>query len=37
VFIAWSISKDSPPRTSPTMMRSGRMRNEFRTSSRIPH
>ena len=35
VFIAWSMSSVSAPRTSPTMIRSGRMRRELRTSSRI--
>ena len=35
VFIACSMSSASAPRTSPTMMRSGRMRSELRTSSRI--
>ena len=35
VFIAWSMSSASAPRTSPTMIRSGRMRSELRTSSRI--
>ena len=35
VFIAWSMSSVSAPRTSPTMIRSGRMRRAFRTSSRI--
>ena len=34
VFIACSMSKASGPRTSPTMMRSGRMRSALRTSSR---
>ena len=32
VFIAWSMSSASAPRTSPTMIRSGRMRSELRTS-----
>ena len=32
VFMAWSMSTVSAPRTSPTMMRSGRMRREFRTA-----
>ena len=32
---AWSMSTVSAPRTSPTMMRSGRMRRELRTSSRM--
>jgi hypothetical protein len=35
VFIAWSMSRASPPRHSPTTMRSGRMRSVLRTSSRI--
>ena len=35
VFIAWSMSSASPPRASPTMIRSGRMRSAFRTRSRI--
>ena len=35
VFIAWSMSSASGPRTSPTMIRSGRMRSELRTRSRI--
>ena len=35
VFMAWSMSSASPPRTSPTMMRSGRMRSAFRTRSRM--
>ena len=34
VFIAWSMSSASPPRTSPTTMRSGRMRSALRTRSR---
>ena len=34
VFIAWSMSNASAPRTSPTMMRSGRMRSALRTRSR---
>ena len=34
VVIACSMSKASSPRTSPTMMRSGRMRSAFLTSSR---
>ena len=34
VFIACSMSKASAPRTSPTMMRSGRMRSALRTRSR---
>lgn len=35
VDIAWSMSSVSPPRTSPTMMRSGRIRREFLTRSRM--
>ncbi len=35
VDIAWSMSRDSPPRTSPTTIRSGRMRSELRTRSRM--
>src|SRR6478735_8173682 len=35
VDMAWSMSSDSPPRTSPTTMRSGRMRRELRTRSRM--
>ncbi len=35
VDIAWSMSRDSPPRTSPTTIRSGRMRRELRTRSRM--
>ena len=35
VLSAWSMSSVSAPRTSPTMMRSGRMRSELRTRSRI--
>ena len=35
VFIAWSMSTASPPRHSPTTIRSGRMRSAFRTRSRI--
>ena len=35
VFIAWSMSSAAPSRTSPTTMRSGRMRREFFTRSRI--
>ena len=35
VFIAWSMSSASAPRTSPTMMRSGRMRSALRTRSRM--
>jgi len=34
VFIACSMSSASPPRTSPTMIRSGRIRRLFRTRSR---
>jgi len=34
VFIAWSMSKASLPLTSPTMIRSGRIRSALRTSSR---
>ena len=35
VFIAWSMSSASGPRTSPTTMRSGRMRSALTTSWRI--
>src|ERR1700680_4377288 len=35
VFIAWSMSRASPPRHSPTMMRSGRIRGQLLPSSRI--
>ena len=35
VFMAWSMSSASAPRTSPTTIRSGRMRNALRTRSRI--
>ena len=35
VFIAWSMSSASAPRASPTITRSGRIRSELRTSSRI--
>ena len=35
VFIACNMSSDSAPRTSPTMIRSGRMRRALRTRSRI--
>src|SRR5581483_3732723 len=35
VFIACSMSTDSGPRTSPTMIRSGRMRSALRTRSRM--
>ena len=35
VFMAWSMSRASPPRTSPTTMRSGRIRRALRTRSRI--
>ena len=34
VFMACSMSNASPPRTSPMMMRSGRMRSALRTRSR---
>lgn len=34
VFIAFSMSSASAPRTSPRMMRSGRMRSALRTSVR---
>ena len=34
VFIACSMSSASPPRTSPTTIRSGRIRSAFRTSAR---
>ncbi len=34
VFIAWSMSSTSSLRTSPTMIRSGRMRRQLRTRSR---
>ena len=34
VFMACSMSSASPPRTSPTMIRSGRMRSALRTRSR---
>ena len=34
VFMAWSMSMTSAPRTSPTTMRSGRMRRLLRTKSR---
>ena len=34
VFMAWSMSSASAPRTSPTTMRSGRMRSALRTRSR---
>ena len=34
VFIACSMSNASTPRTSPTMIRSGRMRSAFHTRSR---
>ena len=36
VVIACSMSSASPPRTSPTTSRSGRMRSALRTSSRMP-
>ena len=35
VFMAWSMSRASPPRHSPTMMRSGRIRRQLFTSSRM--
>ncbi len=35
VFIACSMSRASPPRHSPTMIRSGRMRRALRTRSRM--
>ena len=35
VFMACSMSRASPPRTSPTMIRSGRIRSELRTRSRM--
>ena len=35
VFIACSMSNTSPPRTSPRMIRSGRMRRAFLTRSRM--
>jgi hypothetical protein len=35
VFIAWSMSSASAPRTSPMMIRSGRMRRALRTRSRM--
>ena len=35
VFMAWSMSSAEASRTSPTTMRSGRMRSEFFTRSRI--
>ena len=34
VFIAWSMSSASPDRTSPMMIRSGRIRRQFLTRSR---
>jgi hypothetical protein len=34
VFMAWSMSMASSPRTSPTMIRSGRIRRALITSSR---
>ena len=34
VFMAWSMSNASPPRTSPTMIRSGRIRRALRTRAR---
>ena len=36
VFIAWSMSSASAPLTSPTTMRSGRIRSAARTRSRTP-
>ena len=36
VVMAWSMSSASPPRTSPTTRRSGRIRSALRTSSRMP-
>ena len=36
VVIACNMSSASPPRTSPTTRRSGRMRSALRTSSRMP-
>ena len=35
VFMAWIMSRASPPRHSPTITRSGRMRRAFLTRSRI--
>ena len=35
VFMAWRRSKASGPRTSPTMIRSGRIRRQFLTRSRM--
>ena len=35
VFIAWSMSSAAPSRTSPTTMRSGRIRSALRTRSRM--
>ena len=35
VFIAWSMSRASAPRHSPTMIRSGRIRRALRTRSRV--
>ena len=35
VFMAWSMSRASPERHSPTTMRSGRMRRQFLTRSRM--
>src|SRR4029079_5189202 len=35
VFMAWSMSRASPPRHSPTMIRSGRIRRQLLTSSRM--
>jgi hypothetical protein len=34
VFMAWSMSTASGPRTSPTMIRSGRIRRELMTRER---
>ena len=35
VFMAWSMSRASPPRHSPTTIRSGRIRRALRTRSRM--
>ena len=35
VFMAWSMSMTSAPRTSPTMTRSGLIRKQFFTNSRL--
>src|SRR5581483_1782452 len=35
VFMAWSMSRASPPRHSPTTIRSGRIRSVLRTRSRM--